>query len=80
MITKSTIKNIDEALCSIYENEKSFIDRFTNNFKSLVIDITNISFNTEKVKFVCVMNDGAHWVLDCSISDFNEWLEEIENK
>lgn len=79
MITKSTIKNIDEALCFIYENEQSFIERFAEEFIPNVIDICNISFNIEKVKFVCVMNDGARWVLDCNILDFNDWWENFEN-
>lgn len=79
MITKTTINNLREAINLIYENERSFIERFGEFGSEQITDVLGVAFNDEKLKFTCLMIDGASWVIDCKLTDFNEWCESIEN-
>lgn len=80
MISKQTIKNINETTNFIYENERNFIDKFSPiGWEHHVTDIIEVTYSSSKIKFVCLMNSGASWVYDCKIADFNEWRKEIEN-
>lgn len=80
MITKQTVKNLNETINFIYENERNFIDAFSpKGWAENVTDLIEITFSAEKVKFVCLMDSGASWVYDCKIEEFNEWSQQIEN-
>lgn len=80
MITQQTVKNINEIINFIFENERNFIDEFSpKGWAENVTDILEITLNASKIKFVCLMDSGASWVYDCKIEDFNEWSKDIEN-
>lgn len=77
MITSDTIKNLDDTLTFIHEHEREFIQNFMSKWYNSIIELVDVSFNTEKVKFYCVLDCGTTVGYDCSIVDLNNWINSL---
>lgn len=58
----------------IYDNEQDFLLKFSS-LKD-VMDLSEVSFSGDKVRFVCVLYEGCH-VADChSLEEIIDWYME----
>ena len=74
----SICKSLDIYIGFIYDNEESFLEKFgqMNDVWMLI----EVSFDSERVKFVYILDSGQHIVNSIKIEELIEWMKELTNK
>lgn len=61
----------------VYRNEESFINMFSCCSYEGILDLTSVSFSSERVHFRCVLNSGQHVSDSCTMLDYLKWKETL---
>ncbi len=61
----------------VYRNEESFINTFSCCSYEGILDLTSVSFSSERVHFRCVLNSGQHVADSCTMLDYLKWKETL---
>ena len=61
----------------VYRNEESFINMLSCCSYECIIDLTSVSFSSERVHFNYVLNSGQHVADSCTMLDYLEWKETL---
>ena len=61
----------------VYRNEESFINMLSCCSYEGILDLTSVSFSSERVHFNYVLNSGQHVVDSCTMLDYLEWKETL---
>lgn len=69
---KCALAVIDRYIQIVYDNEESFLDKFTD---MRGYDLTSITFDQEFVRIVYIIECGQHVVDSIYITSFIEWMK-----
>lgn len=75
IISEQLKQEIKYVIDFIYENELEFIQKFFDS--SNQYELVSISINDETLHFLIVTSSGHHIGSSCKISEFNNWVKEI---
>ena len=61
----------------VYLNEYSFINTLSCCSYEGILDLTSVSFSSERVHFNYVLNSGQHVADSCTMLDYLKWKETL---
>ena len=61
----------------VYRNEESFTNTFSCCSYEGILDLTSVSFSSERVHFNYVLNSGQHVSDSCTMLDYIKWKETL---
>jgi len=61
----------------VYLNEYSFINTLSCCSYEGILDLTSVSFSSERVHFRCVLNSGQTVADSCTMGDYLKWKETL---
>jgi len=70
-------KLLEEEENTVFYNQESFLDTLACCKYNDTMDLTSVSFSTERVHFKYVLNSGQHIANSCTMSDYLKWKETL---